>query len=197
MPEPADATEPAIYIVLEVCIGLAFLVGSVFNSILITVFFRRRGFRTSISNRWVYFYQGILIKLIVIFYSSVYFVDKLYECISHVTIDIRVVFHAQIFFTLKISDEYKLRRDSLYARTRLAQRESICFVKFFSSTGLHLTLQYARNFLRGNTFMSHKTPSRHVQLSKKHVSCLAPPPKTKSCSKNKSLWFKRTNVSWR
>jgi hypothetical protein len=42
----------AIFILLEVLISLVFLIGSVLNSVLVAVFFRRRGFRTSISNRY-------------------------------------------------------------------------------------------------------------------------------------------------
>jgi len=42
-----------IYTVLEVILALVFLMGSILNSILVLVFFRRRGFRSHISNRYV------------------------------------------------------------------------------------------------------------------------------------------------
>ena len=50
--ENSPELPPAIFLVLEVLIGLVFLIGSVLNSVLMAVFFRRRGFRTSISNRY-------------------------------------------------------------------------------------------------------------------------------------------------
>ena len=44
---------PILYATFEVAIALIFCIGSILNTIMVIVFFRRRGFRSHLSNRFV------------------------------------------------------------------------------------------------------------------------------------------------
>ena len=44
---------PILYVTFEVAIALIFCIGSILNTIMVIVFFRRRGFRSHLSNRFV------------------------------------------------------------------------------------------------------------------------------------------------
>ena len=49
-PEDAKTTDFIILVVLEVIICITFIAGTILNTVLVILFFRRRGFRT-LSNR--------------------------------------------------------------------------------------------------------------------------------------------------
>ena len=69
---------PILYATFEVAIALIFCIGSILNTIMVIVFFRRRGFRSHLSNRFV---LCILTTFIIILFfgqcmQKIYFEER-------------------------------------------------------------------------------------------------------------------------
>ena len=75
---------PILYATFEVAIALIFCIGSILNTIMVIVFFRRRGFRSHLSNRFV---LCILTTFIIILFfgqwlQKIYFEEGMLSIIT-------------------------------------------------------------------------------------------------------------------